>query len=171
MRRYTTFIGLFTLAIAAFSMSDAVGNGSPQQKKTEIAENAQPKNEAVTKVLKAQLQAAKKAQLAAVNKMVVKEVGGLQTLVNSNHPNAEEAYTWSVRWLHAQRDLSETNDERIAAYADHHKRMQELQETFTALIGDGKGGFITRADSAVAAPAVQWYRAEAELWLLKERGK
>jgi hypothetical protein len=170
MRLRATFLG-FALAIVALVMYHAAGHGSPQQKKAEVAETPQAKNEAVVKMLKAQLQAAKKAQLAAVDKMVVKEVGGLQVLVNSNHPSAEEAYTWSVRWLHAQRDLSENKDERIAAFAEHHKRMKELQATFTTLIGDGKGGFLTPADAAVAGPAVEWYLAEAEMWLQKERGK
>jgi hypothetical protein len=92
MRRHTTILTLFTLAIAALAMSNAAGHGSPQQKKAEVAETPQAKNEAVVKLLKAQLQAAKRAQLAAVDKMVVKEVGGLQVFVNSNHPSAEEAY-------------------------------------------------------------------------------
>ncbi len=159
MPSHATFFAL-TLAIAALLMNDAAGQ-----------EPSQPKNEAAVKLLKAQLEAAQKAHRAAIDKMQIKEIGGMQVLANSNHPNPEEAYTCSVRWLHSQRDLSATKDERIAAFADHQKRMKELRDKVTALVGDGKGGFMTPADSAVAAPAADWYLAEAELWLLQESGK
>ncbi len=170
MRRHATSLGL-TLVIAALSMNVAAGQESPQKKQAATAENPLPKNQAVINLLKTQLQAAKKAQVAAVGKMQVKQVGGTLVLVNSNHPNPEEAYTWSLRWLHAQRDLSETKEERMAAFADHHTRMKELRVMVTTLVGDGKGGLMTPADAAVAAPAAAWYLAEAELWLLTERGK
>jgi hypothetical protein len=170
MRSLAPFLGL-TLAIAAFALSDVTGLGSPQQKKDEPSETPRARTDAAAKLLKTQLQAAKKAQLAAIDKMQVKEVGGVQVLVNSNHPNPEEAYNWSVRWLNAQRDLSETKDERTAAFADHAKRMKELKAIVTILVGDGKGGFMTPADAAIAEPAAEWYLAEAEVWLLKERGK
>lgn len=160
MRRLVTILG-FILTIFSLPTNHAVGQTPPRPL---------PKNEAVNKLLTTQLQAAQKAQLAAIDAMQLKAVGGVMVLVNSNHPHPEEAYTWSVRWLHAQRDLGTTKDERIAACTDHVTRMKDLRARVSTLVGDGKGGFTTPADAAVAAPAAEWYLAEAELWLLKERG-
>ena len=159
MQSRATCLGL-TLVIAASQPKKTGNDGAPQ-----------PKNEAVTKLLETQLQAAKKAQIAAIDTMQVKQVGGVLVLANSNHTNSEEGYTWSVRWLHAQRDLSESKDERIAAFVDHHKRMKEMKAMVATLVGDGKGGLMTPAESAIAGPAAEWYLAQAELWLLQERGK
>ena len=159
MRRHATFLVL-TLAVAALFMNVAAAQKPPQ-----------PKTDSAVKLLTTQMEAAQNAYRAAVDKMQIGQVGGFQVLVNSNHPSPEEAYTWSVRRLNAQRDLSANKDERIAAFADHQKRMKELKEKAIRLVGEGKGGFMTPADSAVAAPAADWYLAEAELWLLQERGK
>jgi hypothetical protein len=97
-------------------------------------------------------------------------VGDLLVMVKPNGRNTgrpDLVYTWSVRWLHAQRDLSETKEQKMTAFVDHHKRMKELREQVKLLVGNGNSGLLP--DSAV--PESEWYLAEAELWLLKERGK
>jgi hypothetical protein len=161
MRRHATFLGL-TLAICALSMNDAAGQ--------EVADKKQPKNEAVTKLLKIQLLAAQKVHRAAVQGMEVKRIGDMLVMVKANGRNTgrpDLVYIWSVRWLEAQRDLSATKDERIAAFADHHKRMKELHANVQFMVAGGNYGLLPES----AVPESEWYLAEAELWLLKERGK
>jgi hypothetical protein len=167
MRFLATLLGL-TLVIVALSVNDAVGQDASQQKKGDPAEKHQPLDEAVTKLLKTQLQAAQKAYRAGIDTMEVKRVGDLLVLAKGNqHARPDIAYIWSVRWLNAQRNLSGSKDERIAAFVDHLKRTKELQEKVKTLVGDGNGGLLPASE----APAAEWYLAEAELWLLKERGK
>jgi hypothetical protein len=165
MRHQAAFFGLaLAFAFAALFLIGACGHGSSLQEK---AEKSAPSKEAVSKLLKTQIEAARKAHRAAVAKMAVKSLGGgLLVLVNSNHPNPEEVYVWSVRWLNAQRDLGEKQEDKIAAYADHQKRMKELQQNVDTLIGDT--GVLLPFSAAAAA---EWYLAEADLWLLQQRGK
>src|SRR5262249_15534360 len=126
------------------------------------------KNEAVTKLLQTQLASAKKVYQAGVESMEVQRVGGLLVLVKGNqHARPDLVYTWSVRWLHAQLDLSETKEQRTAALTAHRKRMKDLLAQPKLLVGDGTGGLL----QASAVPAAEWYLAEAELWLLREQGK
>jgi hypothetical protein len=166
MRRHTVFLGLALLA--AISISEAQGQESSPPKKSEVADKPQPKNETVTRLLKTQLQAAQKTYRAALGTMEVQQVGGLLVQVQGNRrARPDLAYIWSVRWLHAQRDLSETKDERIAAFADHQRRMKQLRESVRTLVGDGSGGLLDASE----APAAEWYLAEAELWLLREQWK
>ena len=166
MRRHVILLGL-ALAVAAISLDGTAGQELPPQKKAAIAER-QPKHEAVTRLLKTQLQAAQKSHRAAIDGMEVRRLGDLLVLAKGDqHARPDLAYIWSVRWLQAQRDLSETDDERIAAFADHDKRMKQLREAVKLLVGDGSGGLLPASD----APAAEWYLAEAELWLLKEREK
>jgi hypothetical protein len=158
MRRHAEILGL-TLAIAALFTKAAAG----QEKKAE-----KPRDEAVTKLLKTQLQAAQKCYRAAVENMEVKRIGDLLVMVKGNtRARPDLVYAWSVRWLHTQRDLNETIDEKMAAFVDHQKRMKELQANVRIMVGSGNSGLLP--DSAV--PEAEWYLAEAELWLRKERGK
>jgi hypothetical protein len=167
MRHRATFLGV-TLAIAALSMNAAAGQDSPQPKKTGGAAKEQPENEAVTRLLQTQLQAAKKAYQAAVDTMAVKQVGGLRVQVQGDtKARPDLVYLWSVRWMQAQDDLSDTKEQRIASFVDHQKRMKELLANVKTIVGDGKGGILRASE----VPAAEWYLAEAELWLLKERAK
>jgi hypothetical protein len=167
MRRRATVLGL-TLVIAVIAAHNATAQEAPPQKNALAAEKQQPKSEAATRLLKTQLQAAQKVYRAALDTMAVQQVGGLLVLVKGDsHAHPDLAYTWSVRWLHAQRDLSETKEARIAAFAGHVKRMKQLREQVKLLVGDGSGGLLDPFE----APAAEWYLAEAELWLLKERGE
>ena len=100
--------------------------------------------------------------------MAVERVGGLLVQVKGDTiARPDLAYIWSVRWLHAQRDLSVTKEDRTAAFVQHHQRMKQLRETVRTLVGDGSGGILQASES----PSAEWYLAEAELWLLNEREK
>jgi hypothetical protein len=167
MRNRATVLGL-TLAITAIPAHNATAQEAPSQKNAPAAEKQQPKSEAATRLRKTQLQAAQKVYRAALETMAVQRVGDLLVLTKGDsHARPDLAYTWSVRWLHAQRDLSETKEARVAAFADHVKRMKQLREQVKLLVGDGSGGLLDASED----PASEWYLAEAELWLLKERGE
>ena len=100
--------------------------------------------------------------------MAVQYVGDLLVQVHGDESiRPDLAYTWSIRWLQAQRDLSETKEERLAAYTAHVKRMTQLRDKVKLLVGDGSGGLLKAAEN----PAAEWYLAEAELWLIKEQEK
>jgi len=73
----------------------------------------------------------------------------------------EDVYTWSVRWLTAQRDLSSKPEERITALEAHLKRMTELQNRIKSL---NKDLLQPRAEAEA-----EWYRLEAQLWVAKEK--
>jgi hypothetical protein len=166
MRTHARFLGL-SFAIAALLIGGAAGQDAPSEKKGE-ASAKQPGKDVARRLLKTQLQAAQKVYRAALESMEVQQVGDLLVLVKGNqHARPDLAYLWSVRWLNAQAELSESKEERTTAYRDHQKRMQRLQQAVKTLVGDGSGGLL----QAFEAPAADWYLAESELWLLKEQGK
>jgi vacuolar-type H+-ATPase subunit I/STV1 len=74
-------------------------------------------------------------------------------------PSAVEYYhDWSVRWLQAERDLSQTKAEQITALEGHLKRMQLWKEMLEKNAQDGN-------IPTYAAQKGQFYRLEAEDWL------
>jgi hypothetical protein len=126
------------------------------------------KSDAADKLRKAQLVAAQKCYRAGLGTMETRVVEGLLVLARGNQrARPDLAYVWSVRWLHAQRDLAKTKEERIAAFVAHEKRMKDVRQQTITLVGDGSGGLLAASE----APAADWYVAEAELWLLQEREK
>jgi hypothetical protein len=167
MRQHATFLGV-TLVIAALSLNDAAGQEPSPQQKADNTKTQQSQNPTVTRLLRTQLQAAQQAHRAATESMEVRQIGDMLVLVKGNqHARPDLVYTWSVRWLQAQRDLSVTKDQRTAAFVDHDNRMKQLREAVKTLVGDGNSGLLQASET----PAAEWYLAEAELWLLKERGK
>jgi len=170
MRRHATFVTIvaLTLAIAALSMPPGMQGVAGRKQKQ--PDKSPTEKETVTKLLKIQLQAARKAHRAAVGNLEVERTPGNFLVFKGDRHNArpDMVYIWSVRWLHAQRDLSEDKDQRTAAFVDHYKRIKELQATVTKIMADG-GQFAPLPGSAVAI--ADWYTAAAELWLLEERAK
>jgi len=75
----------------------------------------------------------------------------------------EDVYTWSIRWLKAQRDLSTKHEDHVAALEAHLKRMSELQNRVKQV---SKDLLPPRAESEA-----EWYRLEAQLWLAKEKAR
>jgi hypothetical protein len=73
-------------------------------------------------------------------------------------------HDWSVRWMQAERDLSQTKAEQIAALEGHLKRMQFWKELLDARVKDGQA-------SKYAASAGEFFRLEAEDWLAAARAE
>jgi hypothetical protein len=167
MPRQAICLGL-TLAIVSLAMKDISGQATAPQKQAESIAKQQPKNETVTALLKTQLLAAQKCYRAALDTMAVQQFGGMLVQVQGNtRARPDLAYAWSARWLEAQRELAESKEERIAAFADHQKRMKQLLDNVKLVVGNGNGGILPASDN----PAAEWYLAEADLWLVRERGK
>ena len=101
---------------------------------------------------KARVDAAHKAYAVAVN------------LVKQGSPGAklEDVYTWSVRWLNAQRDLSGKPEDHLSALTAHLQRMQEQAKGARDLYRVGLG-------SPLDSVAADYYVTEAELWLARTR--
>jgi hypothetical protein len=75
---------------------------------------------------------------------------------------AEDVYLWSVRWLDAERGMSDRKEDRVAALEAHLKRMKELRQRVTVM---AEGGLVPGLD----VRAAEFYQAEAELWLAQAR--
>jgi hypothetical protein len=155
--------------IFALLTSHAAGQDPAPSKASQSAGKPAAQSEEETRLLKTQLQAAQKCHRAALKTIAVQQLGGglVVQVMGDTVARPDLVYTWSVRWLHAQRDLSTTKEERIAAFADHVKRMKDLHEQVVLVVGNGSGGILPASER----PAADWYLAEAELWLLKEREK
>ena len=74
----------------------------------------------------------------------------------------ELLYRWSRRWLMAERQLSKQPADPVAAFRDHWQRMKDLENIVRKLQR-------SRDSTIDQVSAVEFYRAEAELWLLKAK--
>ena len=130
-----------------------------------LAGQESAKDDAASKLVRIQATAAQKAYQAHFGDMAVRKIGDLLVMVKGNTTARPDlVYTWSVRWLNAQLELSETKGQKIVAYQEHQKRMKQLHDQVKLMVGGGNSGLLP--DSAV--PESEWYLAEAELWLLKK---
>ena len=82
--------------------------------------------------------------------------------IESRPPLGELLYRWSCRWLDAEREMSGRQEDRIAAYRAHLRRMRDLERV-------ARDRFRNRFVPVEEDTAAQFYRAEAEIWL--ERAK
>jgi hypothetical protein len=71
-------------------------------------------------------------------------------------------YRWSLRWLEAEKDLSDQQADRVAAYQGHYDRMRDLDRLIRRLHTSGQS-------TIEEASAAEYYRVEAEVWLLKAK--
>jgi hypothetical protein len=69
-------------------------------------------------------------------------------------------YRWSVRWLEADRQLSDQPADQVAAFKAHFERMRDLDRLIRKLRAAGQ----TTIDETSAA---EFYRTEAEMWVLQ----
>jgi hypothetical protein len=69
-------------------------------------------------------------------------------------------YRWSVRWLDADRQLSDQPADQVAAFKAHFERMRDLDRLIRKLRAAGQ----TTIDETSAA---EFYRTEAEMWVLQ----
>ena len=103
---------------------------------------------ALEQLLKERLQAAQQGYKAA-----------------SNKGDEEKTYLWSRRWMEAERDMANNKAERVAALKGHFERMKKLE--LLALLAETRD-CAPRLENL--APA-KYYRAEAEIWLIKEKAR
>jgi len=73
-------------------------------------------------------------------------------------------YRWSLRWLEAERQLSKQQPDQVAAYKGHRDRMAELERLIRKVRRVGQG----TVDELSAA---EFYKSEAEIWLLQAEGE
>jgi hypothetical protein len=78
--------------------------------------------------------------------------------------DVDRVYLWSQRWLESERDLSSKKADQVAAFEAHWKRMKNLEESVRKRYKVG-------AAAAIELPAVEYYRLEAEVWLVKAKAK
>ena len=164
--RWFACLALACLAVAAHWAVPAAGQKEPagaaaQPLASEVKAQASQKAGALPALLKARLDAAQKTYgqaMAALGE--VKRIGGN---VNVLQGKPEEVYTWSVRWLNAQLDMSDQKDKHHAALEEHFKRMKELQTK----VGELSPELLPPIETSAAA----WYVAEAVVWLAKEKAK
>jgi hypothetical protein len=72
--------------------------------------------------------------------------------------NLDYFHDWSARWLQAERDLSRTRAEQIAALEGHLKRMQFFKDLLDRNLRDGTVG-------RYEPRAAEFFVLEAEDWL------
>jgi RND family efflux transporter MFP subunit len=108
------------------------------------------------------LKALSKARLDAAEKAYTLAMKSFAQLGQGSDP--EYFYRWSRRWLSAQREMSTKKEDQVAALEAHLKRMQDLQKRVITMNKVGQGPVRDVA-------AAEFYQAEAELWLAREKAK
>jgi hypothetical protein len=133
-----------------------------EQKVEKLQPAKEPKTaDETTVLLKARVAAAEKAYRGVLGGLTqTRRVGNILIQITEN---PEEAYTWSVRWLEAQRDLSPKHEDQVAVLEAHLKRMTELQKAVKELSKELVPSF--------RLEQVEWYRLEAQLWLTKAKAQ
>jgi WD40 repeat protein len=104
-----------------------------------------------------------KAQVASARKVYELNLMAFKVGVAKSN-DLESLYLWSVRWLNAERDLSDTPADRVAAAAAHLERMKTVEAMANAFakIEPAGGRHATAAD---------FYRAQAQVWQSQANGK
>jgi hypothetical protein len=137
---------------------DKTAEAKKEEKKPEPKKETKVADE-MTTLLKARVAAAEKAYRGAFDGLTQsKRVGNVLIQVTEN---PEEIYTWSVRWLQAQQDLSSKHEDQVAAMEAHVKRVTELQKKVKDLSRDLMPNYMV--------DRTEWYRLEAQLWLTKAK--
>ena len=77
--------------------------------------------------------------------------------------DTDDRYTWSRRWMEAERDVAPDDAARRAAAAAHLARMKRLRDVAERR---QQAGMI----SATEAAATRYYAAEAEQWVAEAGG-
>lgn len=89
-------------------------------------------------------------------------------------PRAERFYTWSRRWMEAEKDRSSKRSDQIAAVQAHLDRMRRLEEG--GIIRDLAKRANTTFGNVSLPPgefrtSLEFYRLEAESWLAKAKSE
>jgi hypothetical protein len=116
---------------------------------------------------KKEFDAFRKAKLDAARKtyeLILKQKYGLTNTNSKGQIDIDHVVRWSRNWLDAERDLSARKEDHLVAHQAHLKRMKALQEQVRTVLKAGLG-------SPTDASAMDYYLAEAELWLAMEKAK
>jgi hypothetical protein len=81
---------------------------------------------------------------------------------SQRYPEVEIPYRWSCRWLQAQRQLSDKQEEQVAACQKHLERMQELERLT-------QQQFQQQILGVAQVNAAHYYVVEAEEWLARAK--
>jgi hypothetical protein len=76
--------------------------------------------------------------------------------------SGEMLYRWSLRWLEAERQLSDRPADQVAAFKAHLERMRDLGRLIQKVQSVAPGQ--ATIDEVSAA---EYYRSEAEIWVLQ----
>ena len=76
----------------------------------------------------------------------------------------EEFFTWSIRWLEAQKAVRQKKADLVAAYEAHWKRTKETEKFTKEMYDKGKIG-------SIYYNKTKYYRIQAEIWLNEAKGK
>jgi hypothetical protein len=107
---------------------------------------------ALARLAKDRLEAARKTYLVAWKNY------------RQRHASADFLYLWSVRWLEAEKLVKPQPAEQLVALKGHLERMRQLERLIVELQRAGQA----TVDEISAA---EFYRSEAELWLLQAKVK
>jgi len=90
----------------------------------------------------------------------------MELLINvpGQRDSAEKIYSWSRRWLEAQRELGSNRKTRVAAAEAHLARMKRLEQLINDFVKQG-GAESYRYEAFMAS----YFRLEAEKWLAQAR--
>jgi hypothetical protein len=124
----------------------------PEKKKEAPRAGGKETNDEVARLLKKKVELASEGLKAAQQEFL------------AGRSTGEDLYEWSKRYLDAQRELNSTRADHEAALKAHLERMKEYEMIFQAKYQAGRLSF---KDVCHA----QLVRVEAELWLVRHKGK
>jgi hypothetical protein len=81
---------------------------------------------------------------------------------DKNWRSVELPYTWSCRWLDAERQVSAKHPDQVAAFRAHLNRMRELESVIAKALRE-------RLDNVDELQATAYYVAEATEWLARAK--
>lgn len=152
-------LSLLLVAAAASTFSSAHGlRAAPPAKGGAKGAAAEDETTVLLQESAAIAEKAYRAEFEGLTK--TRRIGGVLVQVTRS---PEEVYTWSVRWLKAQQELSAKPEDQIAALEAHLERMGELKATVKQLVAD--------LLPPVKTDEAEFYRLEAELWLARAKSK
>lgn len=136
----TLLLGIACALVSVGWLEHSIGSQQGKQGKVVPA-----KDDQLVKLRIERLEAAQRAYKAAQK-------------VAKGQPFSDLLYQISVRWLHAELDLSNTKEKRVNAYNSHLLRMQTWQ-----------GAYAGKAPDNPILSVLECFEKEANYWLTRER--
>jgi RNA polymerase sigma factor (sigma-70 family) len=157
----TAVLVLLAVVATGLVLATAYGLGATEQDRPGGGQGAKQEAPAAGAKAREEEAALKKALVEEARKVYQLDMARLKNLQGVS---AEELYRWSRRLLEAQLDLAAKPEERLPAFREHLKRMQEVEGFTDRQWKVGQG----RESEAVAG---RYYRSQAALWLARELKK